>query len=934
MQNKCVTVVLTHYVNLNLFNERFLIWLIISLLPCCWATGSDSPVSHWAYISPERPKLSGLNEVNPIDHFITERLSEAGMRLSKLAEPEKQLRRIYLDLIGRPPQPDEAQSFLSNPTDLEYCSIVDRLLASPQYGEKWARRWLDLARYADSNGFQADQLRDSWAYRDWVIEAFNSGMPLDKFTVEQLAGDLLPESTVSQKIATGFHRTPTCNVEAGVHPESNRINQVIDRVNTTGTVFLGTTFECAQCHDHKYDPISMKEYYQLFAFFNNTPLEVKNTSGVTWDFFGPKMDLPLSSFKMAKMNSLKNEVKTSELEKKNIKRSLHIEQKEWEAEILDTLKDVPKWEVFDVDTFSATGGSSYTINQDQSVLVHGENPDSSTYSIIIKDTKLDRISSVRLEALLDVSMKKNGPGRNFGVPGNPNFVLNEFTFKINGRKVMFSGAEASFSQEKFDVLGAIDNDFKSGWAINPQFGKTHQAVFTLKQDLPLKKGCILKFKLVQHHGGGRTIGRLRLSGIEGDHSSVNLPIEIQSILLMNNRNDEQVNQLAEYYASRHPRLKELESRLSDLKKKIDDIDPETTLIMSEMNKPRETKVMMRGDYLTLGDKVSPETPSVLHGFDGSLPRNRLGLAQWLMAPENPLTSRVFVNRWWSAFMGRGIVETQEDFGAQGEMPTHPDLLDWLAIELVQKGWSMKHIHKLIVTSNTYRQSSIITKTHLKKDPDNRLYARAPRVRMSAEMIRDSALATSGLLETKMFGPPVYPPQPAGIWRHVGRNAPKFLPAENENRFRRAVYVVWRRGAPYASFVNFDAPDRGACVVDRPRTNTPLQALTLLNDQAFVEMGLAFAARILQEPDLVNDEQRIQFAFRVALSRSAKQVEVDYLKVLLKKRENELIKSPKAIDALLSEAKWVPFKTSNPEGIVKWFTLANILLNLDEAITKG
>ena len=919
---------------LFLFNKRYFICLIIGFLPCGWGASSDASVSHWAYVTPERPKFPDLNTSNPIDHFIIERLSEEGMHLSRLAAPEKQLRRVYLDLIGRPPQPGEAHSFLSNPTDIEFNAIVDRLLASPQYGEKWARRWLDLARYADSNGFQADQLRDSWAYRDWVIESFNSGMPLDRFTIEQLAGDLLPQSTISQKIATGFHRTPVCNVEAGVHPESNRINQVIDRVNTTGTVFLGTTFECAQCHDHKYDPISMKEYYQLFAFFNNTPLEVKNTSGVTWDFYGPKLDLPLSSFKMAKMNSLKNEVKTSELEKKNIKRSLHIEQKEWEAEILDALKDAPKWEVFDVGTFSTTGGSSYTINQDQSVLVHGENPDSSTYSIIIKDAKLDRISSVRLEALLDVSMKKNGPGRNFGVPENPNFVLNEFSLKVNGRKVVFSNAKASFSQEKFDVLGAIDNDVKSGWAINPQFGKAHQAVFTLKQNLLLEKGSILEFKLVQHHGEGRTIGRLRLSGIDGEYFKPNLPTEIQSILLMKNRSDKQVKALAEYYASTHPRLKEIESRLADLKKQIDDIDPETTLIMSEMEMPRETKVMMRGNYLTPGDKVSPATPAVLHAFDKSLPKDRLGLARWLVDPENPLTSRVFVNRWWSAFMGRGIVRTQEDFGTQGEMPTHPELLDWLAIELVQKGWSMKHIHKLIVTSHTYRQSSIITKSHLNKDPENRLYARASRVRMSAEMIRDSALATSGLLETKMFGPPVYPPQPKGIWRHVGRNAPKFLPTEDENRFRRAVYVVWRRGAPYASFVNFDAPDRGACVVERPRTNTPLQALTLLNDQAFVEMGLAFAARILQESELVNDEQRIQFAFRVALARNAKQVEVDYLKVLLTERENELIKNPKAIDALLSDAKWIPFTSSNPEGIAKWFTVANILLNLDEAITKG
>ena len=498
-------------------------------MPFCWGASSDSLVSHWAYVTPEHPNFSRIDNPNPIDHFISERLRKDGMRLSRLAKPEKQLRRVYLDLIGRPPQPGESQSFLSNPSDLEYNSTVDRLLASPQYGEKWARRWLDLARYADSNGFQADQLRDSWAYRDWVIESLNSGMPLDRFTIEQLAGDLLPQSTISQKIATGFHRTPTCNVEAGVHPESNRINQVIDRVNTTGTVFLGTTFECAQCHDHKYDPISMKEYYQLFAFFNNTPLEVKNTSGVTWDFYGPKMDLPLSQLKLKKKNLLKEELKAFELEKKNIKRSLSIEQKVWEDEILHTLKDAPKWNVFHIGAFSSTGDSSYIVNQDQSVLVYGENPDSSTYKIIIKDPKLVRVTSIRLEALLDASMKKNGPGRNFEVSDNPNFVLNEFSLKVNGRKALFSDAKASFSQEKFDVLGAIDNDAKSGWAINPQFGKSHQAVFTLKQDLLLETGSRLEFKLVQNHGGGRTIGRFRLSGIQGDQSKVNLPTEIQSI---------------------------------------------------------------------------------------------------------------------------------------------------------------------------------------------------------------------------------------------------------------------------------------------------------------------------------------------------------------------------------------------------------------------
>ena len=658
----------------------------------CTVTGSD----HWAYQRTVRPALPHLPKpqqgANAIDHFIIDHLARRAMTMSTPAKPQQQARRVFLDLIGRPPQPGEVDDFLGTPSQREYGRMVDRLLANPQYGEKWARRWLDLARYADSNGFQADQLRDSWAYRDWVIDAFNSGMPFDQFTIEQLAGDLLPNATSAQKVATGFHRTPTCNVEAGVHPESNRVNQVIDRVNTTGTVFLGTTLECAQCHDHKHDPFSMSDYYQMMTFFNNTPLEVKQQGdGVTWDFYGPTINLPLTPGQQARQAELQKEIDNSKAEKK--------------------------------------------------------------------------------------------------------------------------------------------------------------------------------------------IAKLR------------------------------------------------EDRKA--------IKPYTTLVMSEMSKPRQTKIMLRGNYLTPGDPVNFGTPEVLHTFDGSLPPNRLGLAKWVVDPANPLTSRVAVNRWWAAFMGRGIVSTQEDFGTQGEPPTHRSLLDWLAVELVDSGWSMKHIHKLIVTSRTYRQSSRVTGEHLEKDPANRYFARAPRVRMSAEMIRDSALAASGLLSHRMHGPPVYPPQPDGIWRHVGRNAPKFVAAAGENRFRRGVYVVWRRGAPYASFVNFDAPDRGACVVERPRTNTPLQALTLLNDEAYVEMALAFAARILVEPGLANDEERIGFAFRVALSRLAKPAEVEFLKQLLTKREAAIAAGPKAAQQLVSGVKGWKMPASVEAGdLAKWFTVTNVLLNLDEAITRG
>ncbi len=661
-----------------------------------WGYAGFASEAHWAYQAPVRPEPPRLpnpqSAGNPVDRFILHRLVQRGIAPSPLAKPERQARRVFLDLIGRSPQPGEAAAFLANPTQWEYERIVDWLLASPQYGEKWARRWLDLARYADSNGFQADQLRDSWAYRDWVIDAFNDGMPFDRFTIEQLAGDLLPGATLSQRIATGFHRTPTCNVEAGVHPESNRVNQVVDRVNTTGTVFLGTTLECAQCHDHKHDPFTMNDYYRIFAFFNNTPLEVKQQGeGVTWNFYGPTLPLPLTPEQQARR--------------------------------------------------------------------------------------------VRLQKQIDA--------------------------------------------------------------------------------------C------------------------------------------------------------------ELEKEAAQLRERLKSIQPRTTLVMQERDRPRDTRLLLRGNYLTSGDEVAPGTPKALHPIDSALPSNRLGLAHWLVDPANPLMARVTVNRWWAALMGRGIVPTQEDFGTQGELPTHRELLDWLAVEFIESGWSMKQIHRLIVTSRIYRQSSRVTARHLQTDPENRLFGRAPRVRLSAEMIRDTALAASGLLTHRMHGPPVYPPQPNGIWRHVGRNSPRFVASTGENRFRRGVYVVWRRGAPYASFVNFDAPDRGACVVDRPRTNTPLQALTLLNDAAYVEMALAMAERIVTEPGLAGDEERIGFAFRMVLCRLPKLAEVAKLKRLLAKRGDELTANPKAAQELVAGVKgWRVPPGVEPANLAKWFAVANVLLNLDEAITRG
>ncbi|MEO8498307.1 MAG: DUF1549 and DUF1553 domain-containing protein, partial [Planctomycetota bacterium] len=578
----------------------------------------------------------------------------------------------------------------------KYERAVDSLLASPQYGARWARPWLDAARYADSNGYQADQYREVWPYRDWVIDAMNADMPFDQFTLEQLAGDLLPDATITQKIATGFSRLTTCNVEAGVDPEENRVNQIIDRVNTTGTVWLGTSIECAQCHNHKYDPFTQRDYYQLFAYFNNTPLEVKG-DGVTYEFVGPKMDLPISD-----------------------------EQRQ---------------------------------------------------------------ERDRLEA-----------------------------------------------------------------------------------------------------------------------------------------------QIAELTAQLDPPIKKLRDQIAGLQKQIDAIEPVTTLVMVEDEKPRPTTVFKRGSFLDQGEAVSMSTPGALPELLSNVgAQDRRELAKWLTSRENPLTARVAVNRWWAEIFGRGIVATLEDFGTQGERPTHPKLLDWLAVELMESGWSMKHVHRQIVLSATYQQSSRITPDLLKRDPNNKLYARAPRFRLPAETVRDNALAIAGLLSYKLAGPPVFPPQPPNIWRHVGRNEPKYNTSEGNDRFRRGIYVIWRRSAPYPSFTNFDAPDRASCVVARPRTNTPLQALTLLNDPAYIEMAIALAERIAAADHLTNVEDRVAFAIKLCVARSATSDEVEHLAEVYRQQRDYFESSPAAAKSLVGKQT---NSVAEVQDIAAWFYVANILLNLDETITKG
>ena len=903
-----------------------------------WPDGFDG--RHWAYIKPVRPEppsVSVPRHGNDVDRFIAARMARAGLEPTTRANKAKLLRRVSLTLTGLPPSIDDLDAFLTDKSDDAYERAVDRLLASPRYGERWAQHWLDLARYADSNGFQADQLREIWAYRDWVINALNDDMPFDQFTIEQLAGDMLPDATIDQRIATGFHRTVPTNVEAGVHPEENRHNQVFDRVNTTGTVFLGATIECAQCHDHKYDPFSQEEYYKLFAFFNNTPLEVKLNSGVQWELDGPKMDLPLTPTKQKLYDDLKTQV--ASLTAKQIEAAGDAKtRRQWEERVRDALVAGIEWKTLEPTKTASTGGETFSVLDDGSVLAGGTVPKRKTTYTIEFDQPITNATVIRLDAMLHPSLPGNGPGRGDKVRNN--FVLHEFkAFIRRGKKlepVKLISARADYAQPNWVSAGLIDGDIKTGWAIADQFSKAHWATLTFAEPITTLHGESLVIKLVQNYGSGRTLGRIKLSTYSGEPSAAGINSKLADALRKTNqlRTKPEQTLVNNHFAASNPVAAKLKSRLADLQKRIKTIKPPSTLIMVEMEEPRKSHVLNRGNYLEPETPVEPGTPSIFHSFDAKqFEPNRLGLAKWLVSKDNPVVARVVVNRWWTEIFGRGLVETPEDFGTQSEPPTHPQLLDWLATEFMESGWSMKRMHKLIVMSAAFQRSSAISSESLQLDPKNKWYSRGPRFRLPAESIRDNALTIAGLLETKMAGPPIMPYQPNNIWRTVGRNAPKWKTASTTDRFRRGIYIVWRRAAPYPSFVNFDAPDRAACVVNRPRTNTPNQALTLLNDPAYLELAFGLAHRMIVGGETTTS--RIEHGFRRCVARKPTPEEIA---IVTKLYQTELVRvkqNPKQADALFKTVAEFTVPTGvDPIELAAWFVVANALLNLDETITNG
>jgi hypothetical protein len=888
---------------------------------------------------------------NAIDRFVLARLEHEGMAPSAEAPPATLIRRVSLDLIGLPPTIEEVDAFVADhraDPEAAYDRLVTRLLASPHYGERWARPWLDLARYADSNGFEADRPRVMWKYRDWVIDALNRDMPFDRFTIEQIAGDMLPDATPEQRVASGFHRNAMTNEEGGVDPEDSHHEVLVDRVNTTATVWLGSTLACAQCHNHKYDPFSQKDYYRLMAFFQNSAYEVQVLESGTRRFVEAMLALPTPE-QETRRKGMRAELDRLNEQLATPTSALAVAQTAWEQAMR---LEPGQWTTLVPKTLAATGGVVLALARDGSVIASDANPGETIYTLE-GSTLLPRITAIRIEALPDPALPKGGPGRDpYG-----NFQLNGVEVELlpgsTGARPSRAGT-ITFKAIKADdsVGGANIGAFfpktlsrnvyaPAGWRIDASREDTRlprQIVFTLERPVTAPAGAGLRVRL-KHLGNvaGQSLGRFRVSVTSSPTPQriVEVTAKLRPILAIpaKARTELQRSDLAGLYRTVAASLEPARNRAATLRKGLEALGIPTALVMREriVHERPSAYVRRRGSFLDKGDRVFAAVPETLHPMRDDLMPNRLGLAQWLADEQNPLTARVAVNRAWEQVFGRGIVETSEDFGSQGTPPSHPELLDWLATELVHQKWSLKALHRLIVSSATYRQASAATPAQIEQDPYNRLLARGPRFRLEAEMVRDVTLAASGLLSRKIGGPSVFPPQPDGIWDiPFNSNTEKWVLSDGEDRYRRGLYVFMRRSAAYPAFMTFDATSREWCTVRRVRTNTPLQALTLLNDAAMFEAARALAARVLREAP-ADAARRAAHGFRLCVSREPGPEEIARI---VSSYTWQLERFRKEQDAAARVINGSPVAGVSATEQAAWTLVANALLNLDETLTKN
>lgn len=932
--------------------------------------------THWAYAPPKRPGAPDVSRTawvrNPIDRFILARLEAEGLTPSPEADKTSLLRRVTYDLTGLPPTPAEVDAFLADRSLDAYLKRVDALLHSPRYGERMAVPWLDAARYADTHGYHIDSLRGMWPWRDWVINAFNRNLPFDQFTIEQVAGDLLPDATRDQKIASGFNRNHMINFEGGAIADEYQVEYVIDRVEATSSAFMGLTMGCARCHSHKFDPISHKEFYQFYAFFNNLP--ERGLDGRTGNA-APVLPLP-SSAQQRRLDELDAAIGTRD--RALAEAIVAPLQSEWEKAVSE--KVVPRETAaldahYELDgsfsdlsgryqhgrtivgdpTFGAGKiGRAVSFDGDTEVSFGnvGAFDRSDTFSLAVwlraqgnlpiavfqkldarqprrgYEWMLDDVALVGIQrwaARLTITLESDAPASAIQIRTRERLRLGDWyhvaltydgSGKASGLRLYVDGKLFETDAVRDTLAGSIATDAPLRLG-SKALGKPFLGQI---DDLRLYRRTLTPEQIEQlaiHYAP-----RVVISGVTGKRTGIEAT-DVREYFL--------TYAAPEALRTLHGELKALRTERLDLERTIP-----TAMVMSEMKKPRDTFVLERGDYRSQKEKVEPGVPAMLPALPKDVPPNRLALAKWLVDPAHPLTSRVAVNRFWQMYFGHGIVKTQEDFGVQGEPPVHPELLDWLATELIRTGWDIRALQRLIVTSATYRQSSKVTPALLEKDPENRLLARAPRMRLPAEMIRDTALAASGLLNGDIGGPSVFPYQPKGLWEEMafgeGFSAQSYEQSHGKDLYRRGMYTFWKRTVPPASLATFDAPDREKCTARRTLTNTPLQALLLLNDPTYVEAARALAQRALVEGG--QDERgRITLAFRLATARRPTGQEIGVLQALLRRQLASFRRDRPAALKLLHVGE-SPFHTRlDAAELAAWTTVASAILNLDETITK-
>ena len=886
-----------------------------------WIAAGAVYKPHWAFVKPVRPlvpAVPGKGIRNPIDSFVRERLRQTGLTPAAEAQRSTLIRRVSLDLTGLPPNPQEVDAFEKDRSPDAYEKLVDRLLASPQYGERWARRWLDLARYADTNGYEKDRPRSIWPYRDWVINALNADMPFDQFTIKQLAGDLLPGATAVDRIATGFHRNTMLNEEGGIDPLEFRFNAMTDRVATTGTVWLGMTVGCAQCHTHKFDPIPHKEYYQFFACLNNCD--------------EPQMNVPAPAVEAARAEiesriarliaDLPNQFPASFGQGEERHKKIDAAFVEW---LEHKRKEIVPWQI--LRPFQATSNSPLlTIQPDESLFVSGDLTKSDEYKLLFKGD-FAGVTAIRVEAIPDARLPNGGPGSVFYEGAGGDFTLSEINALANGKPAKFVKATHTHAAGRYTAQAAIDGNPQTGWSIDGGQGRRQVAVFCFEK--PLGQTSELGLKMLFERHFAADIGRFRIAVSRAPNPEAQAtPPDIEQLLLMPESSyvPQEFLKLREQFYLETPLLAAARKSIDAIRKQMPALP--TTLVMRERppENPRPTFVHNRGEFLQPKERVTPGTFTFLPTPQTARPVDRMILARWLVGRDQPLTARVTVNRQWAAFFGRGLVRTTEDFGYQGEMPSHPELLDWLAIEFMDEGWSLKKLHRLIVTSATYRQDSRIRPGLPAQDASNILLARGPRVRIEAEMVRDSALSVADLLCTKIGGPSVFPPQPASVTTEGTYGAIQWRASTGEDRYRRSLYTFSKRTAPFALYTTFDAPSGEACVARRDVSNTPMHALSLLNDVTFVEASQAIGRTFAGLPDPV--ELRVRELFRRFVGRDPNATELTKLVAFL-----EAVRSR-------CERKEVDAKKiagNDSAGFIEraaWTSLARALMNLDEFVTKN